>query len=853
MQGLSEDIRFGARLLLRKPGFTLAAVMTLALGIGLNTALFTVFDGFVLKPLPLRNPGSLVQIRGIGHTGQPTNLFSYLDYLEYRDSQTTLTGLAAWNKVAVPLGDASPAGDDITVARDESAYVFGQIVSGNYFDVLDARMRMGRGFLPEEDRAPGMYPVVVISHAFWQRQFDSDPEIIGKTVRLRGQSFTIIGVSERDFIGTTPDAPSFWVPLMMRDRMIPSGGWNYRRWSNERNADSFALIGRLKPGATRAQARSEMQLIAERLARSYPDKDQKIGVIVTGSPGFITLSENDWANLLPLPLAFALVLLLACANVANLLLARAATRQKEIAVRLALGATRRRLIRQLLTESTMVSGIGGVAGFMLAKWTLAAFYPLVLSRLPIPAAMRDSFHLSLEPDYRIFGFTFLISLVAGIAAGLAPALQASRPDLTSAIKDEGSSLGRHLSQSRLRNGLIIAQISVSMILLIGAGLLVRNLQNAQTLDLGLETENLSSIAIRQDASNYLDPARQSEVRRQLAERLRGLPGVVSVAQASREPLAGRPAQTAITIAGSERSNDHPLSANYNPVSPSYFETVGIQIVRGRAFAEQEAGSGTPVVVISESTVRKFWPAFKDVGEAIGRQIGIETPLEKTGSDQAGEPSMVFTPYEVIGVARDTRSGWVWEKDETYLYVPPFAGARPEGVLLVKTSGEPQRTTAAIRAEAKNIDPKLSLSIRRVQDNLETQMTPFRAVATIAGVLGGLALLLASIGMYGVISFVVAQRTREIGIRIALGAKPRDVVTLFLKQGLRLIAAGIAIGILGGAIISRLLAALLLNVSVIDPVAFVGVSVFLALVAMLACYAPARRATRADPMEALRHE
>ncbi|HKG20957.1 MAG TPA: FtsX-like permease family protein, partial [Blastocatellia bacterium] len=379
--------------------------------------------------------------------------------------------------------------------------------------------------------------------------------------------------------------------------------------------------------------------------------------------------------------------------------------------------------------------------------------------------------------------------------------------------------------------------------------LIRNLQNAQTLDLGLEPEKLSSIAIKRDASNYVDQARQSEIRRQLAQRLRELPGVMSVAQASRQPLAGRAAQTAITIAGRERSDGRPISANYNFVSPSYFETLGIQIIRGRAFTEREAESSTPVV-ISESTARKFWPAFKDAGEAIGQQIGIGAPLEKTGGNQAGEKA-AFPSYEVIGIARDTRSGWVWEKDETYLYVP--LGGQQEGVLLVKTSDDLKTMTGAIRAEAKSIDPKLSLSIQRMQDNLETQMTPFRAVAMIAGVLGALALLLASIGMYGVISFVVAQRTREIGIRIALGAKPRDVITLFLKQGLRLIAAGIALGILGGAVVSRLLAALLLNVSVIDPAAFAGVSLFLALVAMLACYVPARRATRADPMEALRHE
>ena len=859
MKGSLEDLRYGARLMLKNPGFTIAAVLTLALGIGMNTALFTVFDAFVLKPLPLKDPDTIVQIQGVDRRGSRTNLFSYPDYVDYRDANTTLSGLAAMNKVAVTAGDARPEGDDLTVMRDESAYVFGQIVSGNYFEVLGAEMEKGRGFLPEEDRTPGAYPLIVISHKFWQRQFGSDADIIGKTVKLQGQTFSIIGVTRREFIGTTPDAPSFWAPLMMRDQLITAGQWNYRRWFTERNADSFVMVGRLKPGVTLTQAQAEMRSIAQQLAERYPDDDLKVGVTLKGSPGFITLSESDSASLLPLPLAVALVLLIACANVANLLLARAATRQKEIAVRLALGASRWRLIRQLLTESALIATVGGVAGLLLATWALDALYPLVLSRLPIPAALRDSLFVNLGPDYLIFGFTMLISVIAGLVAGLAPALQASRPDLTSALKDEGSTFGHHLSQSNLRSGLVVAQISVSLMLLIGAGLLVRNLQNVKTTDLGLDAKNLFSVAVNLKNTTDQDSQRQLELRRQFSERLRALPGVQSIAQSFRQPLAGRPASTSITVAGREEVDGYPLRANYNFVSPGYFETLGIQLLRGRVFTEQEVSLRAPVIIISESTARFIWPGLKDAGEAIGNSIGIgagtlnENMVSRAGDRTASDDAINFPSYEVIGVARDTRSGWVWEKDETYIYLP-LTSDNPLGeYLLVKTIDDPRNVMAAVRGEAEEFHSRLSVSLQRAADNLDLQVTPFRAVAIVAGVLGLLALLLASIGLYGVMSFIVTRRTREVGIRVALGASPRDIITLFVKQGLQLIAAGIVIGVAGGAVISRLLSSVLLNVSPLDPWAFVGVSLLLAVVALLACYVPARRMIRIHPMEALRHE
>src|SRR6266542_3059624 len=731
MRTLWQDLHYGARTLLKKPGFTLIAVLTLALGIGVNTALFTVFDAFVLKPLPLKDPDSIVKIYGRMPDGSRYRLFSYLDYLDYRDRNHVFEGLVAFNKVAAVFGEksAGPMDDSFIVASHE--YIFGQIVSGNYFSVLGAEMALGRAFLPDEDREPGTHPVMVLSYGFWQRRFNADPNIVGKTIKLTGQQYTVVGVTAREFIGTEPDAPQFWVPLMMRDQTHQAGSWNHKRWLSERNADSFALTGRLKPGVSRQQAQAEMNVIAEQLARSYPERSRKIGVSLSGGATFVEIDEGLAPLIVPLLVAVGLILLMACANVANLLLARAATRGSEIAVRLALGASRWRVIRQLLTESVLLSALGGAAGLLMTIWTLDALYPLVMSRLPVPRALIESFALSLDPDYRIFGFALLASLISGVAAGLAPALQASRPNLTSSLKDQGSTFGRHLSQSRLRNALVVIQVAVCLTLLIAAGLLVRNLQKVRTIDTGLETANVFTILAALQTPQK-DAVKEAELRRQLVARLRGLPGVKAVSQAERQPLTGRPNRARITLPGQARQDDHPLQANYNLVSPEYFDTLGIRLTRGRFFTEQETRANVPVVVISESTARRFWPNE----EAIGKRIGVAATSLGGGANE----SIVNPPqFEVIGVTRDTRSGRVWEKDVAFIYAPLYAPSqsvgRPFEYILVRTEGDPRQVMAAARGEAEAVDPNLFVTLRRVNDSLAFQMAPFEALAQVAGALG----------------------------------------------------------------------------------------------------------------------
>ena len=838
LETLAQDLRFSARMLMKQPGFTLIAVLTLALGIGANTALFTFINTFFLKPLPLKDPGALVRLEARDQRNGKSIIFPYRDYLDYRDRNTLLDGLVAFNKIAVTLGEAPPAGVEVA---DGYEYVVGQIVSGNYFSTLGAEMALGRAFLPEEDRTLETHPVVVLSHRFWRRRFNGDPKLINQTIKLHGQPFTVIGVTAPEFIGNKPDATSLWIPLMMRDQVIPAGGWGHKRWFTDRQTAVFNLLGRLKPGVTPEQAQAELSLIAQHLDEQFPDRDRKASIIAKPGGTIVTLEEEFIPVIITALIAFGLVLLIACANVANLLLARAATRQKEIAARLALGASRWRLIRQLLTESVLLSALGCVAGLLLTIWAINGLYPIILDSQPIPLAQKEAFLLDLNPDYRVFGFSLLVSLVVGIASGLTPALQASRPDLTSALKEEGSTFGRRLGGARLRNVLVVTQIAVCLMLLIGAGLLVRNLRKLQTIDTGMETENVISVAV---SLRQKDPRKEIAARRQFTERLRVLPGVKYVSQAHRAPLSSR-SGTPITIPGRESPDGRPLWVRFNFVSSEYFDTVSLHIARGRAFTAQEVAARAPVVVISEATARRFWPNEDAIGKRIG--VGAAANQQETNAE-----TTVYPSFEVIGVAKDARNGVVWRKDESFLYVP-LGPDNPSGeYILVRAETSPEQVMAAVRGEAEAAGDLL-YSVSRVEDSLSFQMAPFRGIAMLAGALGTLALSLACVGLYGVMSFVVAQRTREIGVRVALGAEAWDVVILFLRQGLRLIAAGLVIGIAGGIMISRLLAAALTDLNPLDPVAFGGCALCLALIALLACYIPARRATKVDPISALRFE
>ncbi len=827
MKTLFQDVQYGFRALRKHRGFTVVAVLTFALGLGVNIALFAVFDVFVLEPLPLKDPDSLVVFEGTDAEGHHQRLFSYLDYLEYRKQKNVISDLIAWNKITATLGQAPPNSSDSSTLAEGYVHLFGQMVSGNYFNVLGAQMHLGRGFAPDEDERAGEKPVLVLSYGGWQRHFNSDPAIVGKTVVLSGQPFVVIGVTSKGFAGTTPDVPSFWAPLMMRDSLIRAGGWGHKIWFTDRNTEVVTFLGRLAPGISRRQAEAALQLTTSQLAQSYPSPNRKTSVRLERGGTFFYVDRELMPLITPLLIGFGLVLLIACANVANLLLARAAGRQKEIGVRLALGAGRFRIVRQLLTESILLSLAGGVAAVIAAVWTLSSLYPIVLSAFPLPKDLAEGFSISFTPNWRVFLFTLCIAAVAGITAGLVPALQASKPDVITSLKEEGAALGAHLRRSRMRSGLVIAQVAVCFSLLVSAGLLVKNARQMQSADTGMSTANVFSVAVGLNESSTVASSRLADARRDLAQSISAMPHVVAVSEALNQPLSGEMGNRLVSLTGEAE----PREVRFNYVSADYFSTLSIPIIRGRAFTTQEVNSRAPVIVISEATAQRFWPGT----EPVGQRIGLENQQ-----------------YEVIGVTRDTRSRWLWEKDQTFLYVP-FATATSSRYLLVRTRNDPTSVMGSIREIGMSLDPALRTVVRRIDDDLAFHTAPFRAIAWLSSALGILALILASVGLYGVMSFVVARQTREIGIRVALGATPVDVIRMFLLYGGRLIGIGLAAGLAIGAAISRLLATVLIDLSPLDPITFGAVSLFLALVGVLAIFIPAWRGTKADPLEALRYE
>jgi predicted permease len=817
IETLIQDLRFGLRRMLKTPAFTTIAILSLALGIGANTAIFSLVNTVLLRPLPaVAQPAQLVSVFPVGKDDS-VQAFSYPNYLDFRDRNEVFSGLLVSRFVPLSLSHDG-----------NNERVWGYLASGNYFDVLGVRAVQGRTFLPEEDRTRLSHPVAVLSYGCWQRRFGGDAALIGKSITLNGHDFTIIGVAPEGFAGTEiAYTPELWVPVMMQEWIEPGNNYLDRR----SNQNMFAT-GRLKPGVSAAQAQASLNILSEQLGKEYPDTNEGQTITLT-PPGLIhPILRGPVIGFTGVLMAIVgLVLLIACTNLANLLLARATERRKEIAVRLALGASRLRLIRQLLTESLLLSLAGGALGFLLAFWAVgfvAHFKPQIDFPLTI----------DLKIDARVFLFSSLVSLITGLLFGLVPALQATKTDLVPALKD-ATSQGRY-RRSRLRNGLVVAQVALSLIMLIAAGLVVRALQHLQATSPGFDPANALTMSIDPGLQGY-DKARGQQFYRQLIERVQSLPGVQSASLADFIPLSLNYNSIDVYVEGQEpaRGANVPTVMDAS-VSLNYFATMGIPIIEGRDFREQDDESAPMVAVVNETFARKFFPGPNPIQDAIGRRVGYGSTTRKY--------------MQIIGVARDGKYFSIGEDQRPFIYFSMLQDYESNAILLVRTSSDPKALIPSVRGEVQMLDAKLPIyDVKTMTEHMGLSLFPARIAASLLGGFGFMALLLAAIGIYGVMSYSVAQRTHEIGIRMALGARPRDVLQLVLQQGMALAMIGLIIGLFGALILTRLMASLLYGVSTTDAETFFVISLLLTAVVLLACYVPARRATKVDPIVALRYE
>jgi predicted permease len=811
METLLQDIRFGFRQLMKQPGFAALAIISMALGIGANTSIFSLVDTALLRPLAAKEPSQLVELYGTLHNGADWSLQSYPNYKDYRDRNTVFSGLFVYRVVVSSL-----------TVNNSSQRVWGYLVSGNYFDVLGVKPMLGRAFLPEEDQTPDSHPVAVISYNCWQHRFGGDPAIVGKTVEFNSRPFTVIGVAPKGFIGTeVAYDPEMFIPIMMAKTIEPGS-----RWIEKRDSNNLFTVGRLKPGMSFAQAKAELETLTAQLAKDYP---VNVGRgIRLGKPGlFIPDIANSVFAFTGLLVALgALVILLACVNLANLLLARSTERRREIAVRLAVGASRQRLVRQLLTESLLISLSGGAAGVFLASVINSAVRGI---RLPSDVTLL----FDLRTDWRVLSFALLISIATGILFSLIPALQSSKPQLVPALKDESSMAG--FRRSRLRNFLVVAQVSLSLILLISAGLIVRSLQTAQKMRPGFNPENAVAISFDVSLQGY-NEERGRAFQKQLLERARALPQVQNAALTDYLPLGLNYNDNSIYIEGTEFKGASTLPIAI-PIesSPGYFDAMGIPL-RGRDFRDDENKKESRFAIVNETFAKKFFNGQ----DPIGRRFNWHGPKDPF--------------FEIVGVVPDGKYNSLGEDPKPAVYTPLYQDYSGMVTLVARTRSDPQQVLGALRGEVQKLDPSISIyAAKTLKEHMGTSLFPARMAAIALGSFGVLALILAAVGIYGVMSHVVAGRTREIGLRIALGAQLSDVQKLILKQGMVLAAIGSLCGLViafGGA---RMMKSLLYGVSTSDPITFASVALLLLGIALLACWIPARRASRIEPMIALRAE
>jgi putative ABC transport system permease protein len=820
MHTILQDLRYGARTLWKNLGVTIVAIITLALGIGANTAIFSGVSAFVFRPLPVPQADELVRPAETTEDRGFTDEFSYSDYLDYRDQNTVFVGMFAEDMVQAAIG-----------TQNENDVIWGQVVSGNYFDVLRVTPVMGRTFAPEEDKTPGSHPVAVISHSLWERRLGSDPQIIGKTIDLNGRAYNVIGVAPPSFKGSKfALALDFWVPMAMAEDLQ-----RITNLLNSRDSHWLNIIGRLKPGVSVEQASANMSMIAGRLNQNYPNERASSTAVVVKSE--VEGRFEEAAALMKSGSAIAmaivgLVLLIACANVANLLLARAAARRKEIGIRLALGASRARLIRQLLTENVLLSVIGGGLGLLLAYWLtylMQGFIPVLQYNV-----VSDFFGI----DSRTLIFTLVISLLTGVVFGLAPAWHASKPDVVPILKgDLTSSEGGKRRRITLRNTLVVAQVALSLVVLVCGGLFVRSFRNAQHMDPGFGAQNVLLMSMNPQLIGY-DETQNKDFFRRVVEGVKGLPGVESVSVARLAPLGDSSNSSGPILREGETLARGSAGRNImnTAISPGYFETLQIPIMEGRDFDDRDRKGSQRTVIINQRMAEIMWPGES----AVGKRILI-------GPDSR-------EPLEVVGVVKTGKYRSLSEDPRPFYYYPTMQRGPVSMTLFVRTSGDPRALANPVRSFVQTLDSRMPVfAVKTMTEHMTYALWAPRMAASLSMAFGLVALVLSAVGLYSVMAYVVSQRTREVGIRMALGAQRRDVLRLITAYGMRLAATGVGIGLLLAFGLARALSAMLIGISVYDVWIFLSVPVLLALVAAAACYFPARRATKVNPLVALRYE
>ncbi len=812
-----HDLRYAIRRLARAPGFTAAAILSLALGIGANTAIFSIVDTVLFRDMPARSPSELVELYTRDSGGYEFSTFSYPDLRDVRDEATVFDDVAARYPAMVSLANADGTSD----------ILWGEVVTPNLFDLLGVGPAMGRTLHADADAVTGASPVAVISHRTWERRFGGDPGVVGRTLRLNGRAITVVGVMPEGFTG---QFPAFQMDLWLPTSMAVALHIEDADQADSRGGRSLFPVARLKRGVTSEQARAELRVLSDRLAAAYPDTNDGRSMTLLRSD---QVSFNPMVDRVLTPIAVllmavvGLVLAIACANIASLLLVRAAGRQREIATRLAVGAGRGRVVRQLLTESVVLALAGGVVGLGLAYVlvrVLSGFTPPI----PIPV------NLDLGLDRTVLLFTFGLSIITGILFGLAPALRASRPDLLPALKEATvSGLGRR-RRFGLRNGLVVGQVVVSLLLLVTAGLFLRSLAETGKVDPGFDTEHLAMAALNLEQIGY-SPEKGRVFIDRLVERLEALPEVRSATVTARMPV-GIAIQTREFLPEGQAvpADGRVPSYDYTRTDAGYFETLGVRIVRGRGFTRADR-TGPEVVIVSETAGRRFWPGEDPIGKRLRR--GEDGPWQT-----------------VVGVAADTKVRTLGEAPRPYVYLPLDRRGTDIAMVVAATRGDPAAFLPRLLAEIQAIDPAVTpFQSGTIRDQMSIMLYPARMGALLLAAFGALALLLAVTGLYGVASYTASRRTREIGIRMAIGAGPGDVRGMVLRDGAILVAAGLAIGVGLALVATRFLARFLYGVGVIDPVTFVGIPLLLGGIALLATWLPARRAGRLDPMRALRYE